>query len=64
MICGHRIKLRHIEERELDAVIKLLNDPALRGEYLNFKRSCACRGKITVVFGKIKDICSTFYDWK
>lgn len=37
MICGDRIKLRHVEESELGLVIKLLNDTALRGEFLSVK---------------------------
>ncbi len=34
MICGQRIYLRHIDESELEAVIKSLNDTELRGELL------------------------------
>jgi RimJ/RimL family protein N-acetyltransferase len=37
MICGNTVKLRHIEECELDSVIKLLNDIRLRGEFLGTK---------------------------
>jgi RimJ/RimL family protein N-acetyltransferase len=34
MIRGHKVKLRLVEEHELDNVIRLLNDLDLRGEFL------------------------------
>ena len=45
MICGNSIKLRHVEEHELDSVIRLLNDIQLRGGFLGSKLNSPHRFK-------------------
>ena len=34
MIRGQKVKLRHVEERDLDTLIRLLNDVQLRGDFV------------------------------